>query len=413
MPCSRYANPASLRYSAAVTLVSTPLAQIAEQHLQALIADEVREGRRIDYKRETYGGNDDARAEFLADISSFANSGGGDIIIGMDEKDGLPFALPGLNTSVDLDAETLRLEQIARAGLQPRIAGIAFHPVTLASGCRALVIRVPRSYEPPHRVIFKGRNRFWARSSAGKFEPDVGELRVLFNLVPHLAERIREFRATRIGQVVTGGTPLPLKPLPGRIIVHVVPFASVETADFIDIEAVMQQPSAWFPWGASGLDYRVNFDGAVFFPGGDGTVRAYVQVLRTGAVESVATDLVRENAADGKFVPVPSVVGKLLENVTRIAGGLRALDVTSPLAVSVTMMDVQGAKFIFGDPFFRIETPLPATRDTLTFVEAVIPDGEKRRDRVAVALKPIFDQIYQTGGATACDLFDSEGKPRR
>jgi hypothetical protein len=206
---------------------------------------------------------------------------------------------------------------------------------------------------------------------------------------------------------------VPLKPLPGRIIVHAVPFASVEAADFIDIEAVMQQPSAWIPWGAIGLDYRVNFDGAVFFPGGDGAVRAYVQVLRTGAVESVATDLVRKQADDGAAVHLPSVVSKLLENVTRIAGGLRALDVTSPLAVSVTMMDVQGARFIFGDPLFRIETPLPATRDTLTFVEAVIPNGEKRRDRVAVALKPLFDQMYQTGGATACDVFDSEGKPSR
>ncbi len=392
-------------------LISMPLAQIAEKHLQALIADEAREGRHIDYKRETYGGNDDAKAEFLADISSFANSGGGDIVLGMDEKDGLPVAIPGLDSSVDLDAETLRLEQTARAGLQPRITGVAFHPVNLSSGSRALVIRVPRSYAPPHRIIFKGKNRFWMRSSAGKFEPDVAELRILFNIVPHLTDRIREFQATRVGQIAAGETPLPLKPLPGRIIVHIVPFASVESADSINLEALIQQSSAWIPWGASGLNHRVNFDGAVFFPGGSGPVRAYVQVLRTGAVESVATELVREHPDHGRFVPLQTVVNRLLENVSRIAGGLRDLGIMSPLAVSVTMMDVRGVTFMYGNPFFSIEAPQPATRDTLTFVEAVIPEGEKRTDRVAVALKPIFDQMYQTGGATACDLFDSEGKP--
>ena len=395
-----------------MTLLSIPLAQIAEPHLRTLIADEVREGRHIDYKRETYVGNDDAKAEFLADISSFANSGGGDMVLGMDEKGGLPVALVGLPGSADLEKEVLRLEQMARAGLQPRVPGIAFHPVTLAAGGAALVIRVPRSYHPPHRVVFGNKNRFWARSSAGKFEPDVGELRVLFNVVPHLAERIRDFRATRISHLVAAETPVPLKPLPGRIIVHVIPFASVEGGTTIDIEAAFKEVGSWMPWAASGLDYRVNFDGAVFFVGGEAATRAYVQLLRTGAVESVATDVVRPDG-ERRLVFLEQVVGRLLENVTRIARGLRALDVTSPLGVAVTMMDVRGATFVVGDPRFHFEMPLPTPRDSLTFVEAVIPDGEVTRERAAVALKPIFDQMYQAGGIAACHLFDESGRPIR
>ena len=37
----------------------------------------------MEYKRETYGTNDDQRREFLADVSSFANAAGGDLVIGM------------------------------------------------------------------------------------------------------------------------------------------------------------------------------------------------------------------------------------------------------------------------------------------------------------------------------------------
>lgn len=394
-------------------LLSIPIEEIAEPHLQALVTDEVREGRHIDYKRETWGANDDAKAEFLADISSFANSDGGNIVVGIHERDGLPLAVPGLDASLDLDAEILRLEQIARAGLQPRVPGLRFLPVSLTSGARALVIRVPRSYDPPHRVVFKEKNRFWARSSAGKFQPDVGELRVLFNVVPHLAERIREFRATRIGQIVAGETPVPLKALPGRIIVHVVPFASIDAAAPIDIESVIQQTRPWLPWAGSTIDYRVNFDGAVFFPGGNGPARAYVQVLRSGAVESVATGLVRDDNDHVPSIYLPSVVDELHKSTARVVDGLRALDIMSPLAVSVTLMGVRGAVFVFGHHVFSRETPLPVTRDSLTFVEAVIPEGERGRARIAVALKPIFDQMYQAGGDTACDLFDDNGNPRQ
>lgn len=242
---------------------------------------------------------------------------------------------------------------------------------------------------------------------------DVGELRVLFNVVPHLAERIRDFRATRIGQILAGETPVPLKPLPGRLIIHVVPFASVDAGGTVDLEAAMQNLTAWMPYGAGGMDYRVNFDGAVFFPGGDGAVRAYVQLLRNGAVESVATDLVRSHQEYGTFLPLPAVVGKLHKHVTSIADGLRALEVTSPLAVWVTMMDMRGVTFMHSDPRYGFDAPLPATRDSLTFVEAVIPDGEKSSAKVAVALKPIFDQMYRTGGATSCDVLDDDGKPRQ
>jgi hypothetical protein len=306
----------------------------------------------------------------------------------VEEKDGLPVALPGLDAFLDLDAETLRLEQIARAGLQPRIAGLAFHPVTLASGGRALVIRVPRSYDPPHRVIFQGKNRFWARSSAGKFEPEVGELRVLFSVVPQLTERIREFRATRIGQIVGGETPVPLNADSGRIIVHVVPFASLEPGAPINIEAAMQKVSAWMPWKAGSADYRINFDGFVVFAPANPETRAYVQVMRNGGVESVATGILDKDRFRRPAIYLEQTIGRLLDNVTRVTDGLRNVDVTSPLAVLVSMMDVRGASFLRGATGYIDDPPLPTTRRGLTFAEAVIPDGEKGRERVAVALEP-------------------------
>ncbi len=66
-----------------------PLDQLKERDLLNLIAGGVVEQRDIEYKAATYGGNDDARKEFLADISSFANSQGGDIVVGMKAENGV------------------------------------------------------------------------------------------------------------------------------------------------------------------------------------------------------------------------------------------------------------------------------------------------------------------------------------
>ncbi len=101
-------------------MIPRPLNDITEADLAALIANGVAEGRTIDYKRSLPGNTDADKKEFLADTSSFANSGGGDLVFGMDEAAGLPTQIVGIQAS-DLDLEIRRLDSILAAGLSPRI----------------------------------------------------------------------------------------------------------------------------------------------------------------------------------------------------------------------------------------------------------------------------------------------------
>ena len=175
-----------------MALQQLPLDQINEAQLQRLRDGRASETREIDYKRQTYGNADKDHGEFLADVSSFANTAGGDIVIGMTATQGVATGFAPLQ--IDSDAEILRLENIARSGLQPRIFGLAIRKIPISGGS-VLVVRIPRSYNPPHRIIRQGagHQRFYARSSAGKYEPNVDELRRLFVRAPHLAERMRDF----------------------------------------------------------------------------------------------------------------------------------------------------------------------------------------------------------------------------
>ena len=55
------------------------------EDIESLIENSVCENKNLDYKRELHIDTDSDKKEFLADISSFANSNGGDIIFGIEE----------------------------------------------------------------------------------------------------------------------------------------------------------------------------------------------------------------------------------------------------------------------------------------------------------------------------------------
>ncbi len=142
-----------------MTLDLVPIQDVNRDHLASLVEDGVAELRSVDYKRELPGRSDSARREFAADVSSFANAAGGDIIFGITEEGGVPQDLPGF-VAEDMDAEMNRLEQTLRGGLEPRIEGIGLQPVALEDGRHALVLRVPRSPARPHAVTNGDRLRF-------------------------------------------------------------------------------------------------------------------------------------------------------------------------------------------------------------------------------------------------------------
>src|SRR5258705_9853795 len=108
-----------------MSLQNMPLDTIGEADIQRLLSMGVPESPYLDYKQEAYGDAGDDRSEFLADISSFANTLGGDLVIGVAEANGLPTALTPFHG--DCDGEKRRLEQIALSGLEPRISNLRIH----------------------------------------------------------------------------------------------------------------------------------------------------------------------------------------------------------------------------------------------------------------------------------------------
>ncbi len=96
------------------------LESITERDLQALVDDQKAERKTLEYKQTLPGGSDDNRKEFLADVSSFANASGGHLLFGFEEQAGVPQKLVGAQVD-DIDGLKLRLENMLRDGLSPRL----------------------------------------------------------------------------------------------------------------------------------------------------------------------------------------------------------------------------------------------------------------------------------------------------
>lgn len=100
-------------------MIANDIYRITESDLQSLIVNAVPEGKTIEYKQQLQINLDSEKKEFLADVSSFANASGGDLIIGISEEEGNPKELLG----IEIDDERLRkIDGVIREGINPKAA---------------------------------------------------------------------------------------------------------------------------------------------------------------------------------------------------------------------------------------------------------------------------------------------------
>lgn len=395
-----------------MALLHISLDQIDEARLRSLIASAAPESRTIDYKRTTYGNAGSELSEFLADISSFANTSGGDLVLGMDAANGIPTAITPLTDPID--PEILRLEQCARGGLQPRIPNIEFHAVPIAAGGNVLIVRVPRSFNPPHRVIRQGGARFYARSSAGKYEPDVNELRTLFNAGPQLAERVRNFRLDRIAKIAAGHAPVKLMDR-GTVVLHVVPLSAFDqSSPTLPLQNIKTDFRTFVPIGSSTANNMlINFDGVLKTSNADQSAtehRAYVQLFRNGIVESVNSTVM---AVSSGTPIITGIDDSIVSNVLRIMRDLAAIGVEPPHVFLVSLIEVAGARLNFQRGAYSAmwydSLGAPLDRDQYHFDEVIFETIPNTIEECARIVRPILDQMANAGGQATTPMFDAQG----
>jgi hypothetical protein len=210
-----------------------PASEITAADLQALVETKSSEGKEIDFKLTLPGKADSDRREFLYYISSFANTIGGYLVFGIEEKAGVATALVGLE-KINPDDQIRRLEEMARDGIRPPIPGIQTAAINLESGRLIIVMRIPKSWSPPHQVTLQKAFRFYSRDTNGKYQLDVDELRTIFIESEQITEKLRQFRTNRLSKIIADDVPAIL-PSNSRMIIHLLPLAAFATLVTVDL----------------------------------------------------------------------------------------------------------------------------------------------------------------------------------
>ena len=169
-------------------MINKHIEKIELDDLRQLQNNAVSEGKTIEYKQKFPTNSDVDRKEFLADISSFANASGGDLVFGITEENGSPKSIDGVEIE-NVDEEIRKYENIIRDGIEPRII-FATRAVNVSGKKNVFIFRINKSWAGPHRVIYKGHDKFYSRNSAGKYALDTNELKNAFNLSQTLTEQI-------------------------------------------------------------------------------------------------------------------------------------------------------------------------------------------------------------------------------
>ena len=257
------------------------------------------------------GQSDFERKEFLYDASSFANTQGGYLIFGMDEEGGVPTKLVGL-ANVDPDKEILRLEGMLRDGIRPPISGVQTASVALTSGTFALVMRIPKSWNPPHQVTFQKAFRFYARDSNGKYQVDVDELRSIFALSASASESIKLFRIDRVAKIVAGDTPIALE-AGAKMVTHILPLAAFTSRNVIDLNRAFHDRFNLDSMLQGSGPLHFNVDGLLLSQSYCNGSR-YLQVFRNGCVEIIADFSV--HASERQNLPCPAFERSIITQVS-------------------------------------------------------------------------------------------------
>jgi Putative DNA-binding domain len=243
-----------------------PQGKISIEMLRSLIESEIAEGQTIEFKRLINIADANAKKNLSAEVAAFANASGGDIVFGIDEKEGKASKLTPL-PGFDPDKTQLQLRQIFNSNIEPPVPGLIFCPVEIRPAEFALVLRIPRSWTRPH-VLLGEPPQFFGRDGNRRRAFTLRELREVFGLSASITERMKQFRADRISSLVTDNAPAPLSSRT-LMVLHVMPQNAFDTPQSIDLSFLMKNDVLIWPMHDTGFSKKLNFDGVLSYWPGD------------------------------------------------------------------------------------------------------------------------------------------------
>ncbi|MBI2282828.1 MAG: ATP-binding protein [Bacteroidetes bacterium] len=392
-------------------MISKPLNEIVFADLEALITNQVMEGRTIEYKQQVSLSTDNDKKEFLADVSSFANAAGGDLIIGMKANNGIPETIVGI-PSENIDALILQMESLVRDGIANRINGIIFQKISSYSN-HALLIHIPKSWSGPHQVVLKGTDKFYNRSSNGKYKMDITELRSAFVATNTATEQMRKFVKERIAEIEADEGPVPMGKK-GKILIQLIPYSSLQPGFSIEIQS--KELYNLRPLGVDSYTPKYNLNGVINYPvphTNEKRINGYVQVYKNGIIETGNSEYLHEYMTGQLIIPVSSGLNYeigIVDALTNYLDFYQKAGIGFPVVVFISLIHVKDY-YVATEGRGTLFKAGKLDKDIIRLPEIIV---NRIDDNIPLLLKPVFDTIWNGCGHAGSQNYDQAGtwRPR-
>jgi hypothetical protein len=267
-------------------MINKSINEITVDDLHDLVVNKISEGTTIEFKANLNISSDNDKKEFLADISSFANTNGGDIIYGIKAIEGKAVEVSGFNC-MSSDRILLQLESLMRDGLSPRIEGIDFLTLGLYNDYLTLLIRIPRSHSAPHQVTLKGHDKYYARGKAGKYQMDREQLKNAFLKNDAIIDKIENYVQNRIIDITSEVMPIKFEKT-AKIAIHLVPEQSLTDNFVFDVTKISKIRE--INGGSTTPSYDIH-GWLTYSKAPSPNSNNYLRVFRNGIIEAVNGEL--------------------------------------------------------------------------------------------------------------------------
>jgi len=379
---------------------------INKDDLLALINNSVLEMKTLEYKQEFSGNGDQDRKEFLKDITSFANSSGGDIIYGIKEENGVPIELLGIPNE-EVDAKIRWIEDLVRQGVQPRIPGIKIRSIEISESKNIVLIRVLKSWRSPHCVTLKNWSRFFARSSNGVYQLDVDELRSSFIQSETTNERIKSFREERIAKIYADESYIK-QGEEAKAILHIIPVSAFNSRERLNVGFLYEQyrlGKVPILLGDHSSNPSINLEGILLhsYIDDQGNCLSYVQLFNNGIIEAVSKSVLKTFTI--QTIPSKKFEEDIINTTVQSIDYLKGIEIEMPYIVCLTLVGVNGYRMSVSE---HLAIDGAIDRDVLLIPEILIEEDVNDSD-VTKLLNPIINSVWNACGYMKSPNYDTAG----
>ena len=393
-------------------MIYKQLDKITVSDLQTLLDNAVCESKTIEYKSELKIDTGDDRKEFLADVTSFANADGGDILFGIkeDSSSNLPCEISGIEIGTE-DELIRKIESMLRDSVAPRIPDVSFNLLEICAGRYVLIMRIAASLVSPHRVTYKGYDKFFSRNAKGKYPMDVNELRTAFTMSHTLIKEIERYKDERI-RIITENKYKDLQEKMPILIFLALPlnaFRNNSLYSMKDIIKTMQDV------GSTAFGYHLNtqvtIDGIKLSDTNSHFAMAHYKT--NGIVEKVATDIFFPDyttrstpSVTYSVISSQDLIKKLFEVIDELKQYYEKLNITPPILLSCAI--VNAANFSFPKNMLSLlRDKSVIDRDLVMVPDVILEDFSMETTAI---LRPILNSLWNACGYISCPAYSETGE---